>query len=154
MTGSASLPRLAAERLRRVLSAMPVAVLTGARQTGKGTLAQEIGGGTRRYRSLDDFDTLDTARRDPRALFADGGPITLDELQRAPDLLLAVKRAVDADRRPGKFLLTGSADLLLMRQVSESLARRELRSISVVCGASSGRYPRSATRAPVDIRGR
>ena len=124
MTGGAFLPRLAAERLRRVLSAMPVAVLTGARQTGKSTLAQEIGGGTRRYRSLDDFDALDTARRDPRALFAGGGPITLDEVQRAPDLLLAVKRAVDADRRPGRFLLTGSADLLLMRQVSESLAGR------------------------------
>ena len=119
-----AVPRLAAHPLRRVFSSMPVAVLTGARQTGKSTLAQDIGGPTRRYRSLDDFDVLDAARRDPNSLVGGAQPITLDEVQRAPDLLLAVKRAVDRDRRPGRFLLTGSADLLLMRQVSESLAGR------------------------------
>ena len=51
-------------------------------------------------------------------------PVTLDEVQREPDLLRAVKRAIDRDRTPGRFLLTGSANLLLMRQVSESLAGR------------------------------
>ena len=103
---------------------MPVTVLTGARQTGKSTLAQELGGPTRRYRSLDDFGVLDAARRDPDSLLGSPEDMTLDEVQRAPDLLLAVKRMVDRERRPGRFLLTGSADLLLMRQVSESLAGR------------------------------
>ena len=67
---------------------------------------------------------LDAARRDPEALVGGPGPVTLDEVQRAPSLLLAVKRAIDRDRTPGRFLLTGSANLLLMRQVSESLAGR------------------------------
>ena len=124
VTHHENVPRLAADRIRRVLSNMPVTVLTGARQTGKSTLAQEIGGPARRYRSLDDFDTLDAARRDPASLLGGPDAVTLDEVQRAPDLLLAVKRAVDRERRPGRFLLTGSADLLLMRQVSESLAGR------------------------------
>ena len=66
----------------------------------------------------------DVARRDPEALLGGHGPLTLDEVQREPDLLLEIKRAIDRDRRPGRFLLTGSANLLLMRQVSESLAGR------------------------------
>jgi predicted AAA+ superfamily ATPase len=103
---------------------MPVAVLTGARQTGKSTLAQHLVPGERRFVSLDDLDALELARRDPDALLGEAAPVTLDEVQRAPDLLLAVKRAVDRHRRPGAFLLTGSANLLLMRRVSESLAGR------------------------------
>lgn len=67
---------------------------------------------------------LDAARRDPEALVGGAEPVTLDEVQRAPGLLSAVKRAIDRDRKPGRFLLTGSANLLLMRQVSESLAGR------------------------------
>jgi hypothetical protein len=63
-------------------------------------------------------------RRDPEALVGGSGALTLDEVQREPTLLAAVKRAIDRDRKPGRFLLTGSADLLLMRQVSESLAGR------------------------------
>ena len=67
---------------------------------------------------------LDAARRDPEVLVGGRGAVTLDEVQREPDLLRAVKRAIDRDRTPGRFLLTGSANLLLMRQVSESLAGR------------------------------
>lgn len=103
---------------------MPAVVVTGARQTGKSTLAEHLVQGERRYRSLDDFDVLDAARRDPEALVGGSEPITLDEVQREPGLLPAVKRAIDRDRKPGRFLLTGSANLLLMRQVSESLAGR------------------------------
>lgn len=103
---------------------MPAVVLTGARQTGKSTLAQRLTAGERRFVSLDDLDALDIARRDPDALVAGEAPITLDEVQREPDLLLAVKRAIDRRRRPGRFLLTGSANLLLMHRVSESLAGR------------------------------
>ena len=78
----------------------------------------------RRYLSLDDLDVLDLARRDPDALVRGSRPVTLDEVQREPDLLSAVKREIDRERRPGRFLLTGSANLLLMRRVSESLAGR------------------------------
>ena len=110
--------------LRDRLAVMPVVVLTGARQTGKTTLAEHLVPGRRQYRTLDDLDVLDLARRDPEALVGSSQPITLDEVQRVPDLLHAVKRAVDQERTPGRFLLTGSANLLLMRQVSESLAGR------------------------------
>ena len=103
---------------------MPAAVVTGARQIGKSTLASHLVPGGRRYASLDDLDVLDAARRDPEALVGGTGPVTLDEVQREPGVLRAVKQAVDRDRRPGRFLLTGSANLLLMRQVSESLAGR------------------------------
>ncbi len=110
--------------LARRLRAMPAVVVTGARQTGKSTLAEVLTPGRRRYLSLDDLDVVDLARRDPEALVGGAVPVTLDEVQREPDLLLAVKRAIDKDRRPGQFLLTGSANLLLMRGVSESLAGR------------------------------
>jgi hypothetical protein len=122
--GMKTLPRLVGAALAERLRVMPAVVLTGARQTGKSTLAEHLVQGERRYRSLDDFDVLDAARRDPEALVGDAEPVTLDEVQREPGLLLAVKRAIDRNRKPGRFLLTGSANLLLMRQVSESLAGR------------------------------
>ena len=103
---------------------MPAVVVTGARQTGKSTLVRELTPGPRRYFSLDDLDVVDAARRDPEVLVGGSEPVTLDEVQREPHLLLAVKRAIDRQRQPGRFLLTGSANLLLMRQVSESLAGR------------------------------
>jgi hypothetical protein len=103
---------------------MPAVVVTGARQTGKTTLARDLAPARRRYVSLDDLDAADAARRDPDALVGGAEAITLDEVQREPELLRAVKRAIDRRRRPGQFLLTGSANLLLMRQVSESLAGR------------------------------
>jgi predicted AAA+ superfamily ATPase len=119
-----TLPRLVDDALAARLRVMPAVVLTGARQTGKSTLVEQLVPGDRRYRSLDDFDVRDAARRDPEALLGGDDPLTLDEVQREPGLLTAVKRAIDRDRRPGRFLLTGSANLLLMRQVSESLAGR------------------------------
>ena len=118
------LPRLVDDALAARLRVMPAVVVTGARQTGKSTLVEQLVPGDRRYRSLDDFDVRDVARRDPEALLGGDDPLTLDEVQRLPGLLTAVKRAIDRDRRPGCFLLTGSANLLLMRQASESLAGR------------------------------
>ena len=117
------LQRLVAEQLARHLRTMPAVVLTGARQTGKSTLAQAVEPG-RRFVSLDDFDVLDAARRQPEALTGGDAPVTLDEVQRAPDLLHEVKAAIDRGRQAGRFLLTGSANLLLMKQVTESLAGR------------------------------
>ncbi len=119
-----TLPRLVGGALVDRLRVMPAVVVTGARQTGKSTLAEHLAGSARRYASLDDLDVLDAARRDPDVLVGGTEPVTLDEEQREPDLLLAVKRAIDRDRVAGRFLLTGSANLLLMRQVSESLAGR------------------------------
>ncbi len=104
-----TLPRLVVPSLTDRLGVMPAVVVTGARQTGKSTLAQELTPGTRRFLSLDDLDVLDVARRDPDALVGGAQPVTLDEVQREPDLLHAVKRAIDRQRRPGQFLLTGDA---------------------------------------------
>jgi len=122
--GMNTLPRLVGTALAERLRVMPAVVVTGARQTGKSTLAGQLVPGERRYVSLDDLDMLDAARREPEVLLGGPGAVTLDEVQRAPSLLPAVKRAIDRDRKPGRFLLTGSANLLLMRQVSESLAGR------------------------------
>jgi len=117
-------PRLVAQSLAERLRIMPAVVVTGARQSGKSTLSQQFTASQRRYFSLDDLDVVDAARRDPDVLVGGTQPVTLDEVQREPDLLRAVKRAIDRRRTPGQFLLTGSANLLLMRQVSESLAGR------------------------------
>lgn len=119
-----TLPRLVESALAERLRVMPAVVVTGARQTGKSTLVSERVAGSRRYATLDDLDALDAARRDPEALVGGTGAVTLDEVQREPALLAAVKRAIDRKRTPGRFLLTGSANLLLMRRVSESLAGR------------------------------
>ena len=120
----AVLPRLVGASLAQRLRVMPAVVVTGARQTGKSTLVRDLVPGPRRYLSLDDLDVLDAARREPEILLDGREPVILDEVQREPRLLLAVKQAIDRHRRPGRFLLTGSANLLLMRQVSESLAGR------------------------------
>jgi len=130
------LPRAITANLGAALRVMPAVVVAGARQTGKTTLARAVGWADdapgagpatrtgRPYLSLDDFDVLDLARRDPDALVRNSHPVTLDEVQREPGLLSAVKREIDRGRQPGRFLLTGSANLLLMRRVSESLAGR------------------------------
>ena len=119
------LPRLAAPALGRAASVMPVTVLTGARQTGKSTLVRDLApAGRRPYFTLDDLDILDQASSASDDLVARADRLTLDEVQRAPRLLLAVKRAVDRRRVAGRFVLTGSANLLLMHQISETLAGR------------------------------
>ena len=109
-------------QLQAALKALPVVVLTGARQTGKTTLAQTLPQ-KRTLVSLDDLGILGQAQSDPDSLLA-SRPVTVDEVQRAPELLLPIKRQVDRQRKAGDFLLTGSANLLLMGKVAESLAGR------------------------------
>lgn len=111
--------------VERLLRKFPVVVITGARQTGKTTLVQHLPSASgRRFRTLDDPVTADLARRDPETLLGEAPRIALDEVQRRPELLLLIKRLVDRNRVAGRFLLTGSANLLLMAGVSESLAGR------------------------------
>jgi len=125
MNKKSCLPRLIAPRIAGALRHFPVVVLTGARQTGKSTLVSSPPLGNRRtYRSLDDFDVLERAQNRPDLLIQEAGRMTLDEVQRAPSLLVAIKRSVDRDRTAGQFLLTGSQNLLMMRRISETLAGR------------------------------
>ena len=111
-------------QLRAHLDAMPVVIVTGARQAGKTTLARSFAPGPRRFLSLDELQVLDAAERDPDSLFGVDEAVTVDEVQRAPRLLTAMKRRVDDNRQRGQFLVTGSANLALMARVSESLAGR------------------------------
>lgn len=120
-------PRLITKALAADLDTFPVAVLTGARQTGKSTLAHESEIFSRRpYLTLDDFGVRQQAADAPHDLLLRYPTMTLDEVQREPNLLLAVKALVDQDRprKRGRFLLTGSANLLLMNAVVDSLAGR------------------------------
>lgn len=118
-------PRWITPLLRQALEDMPVLVLTGARQVGKSTLLlNEQPFLNFRFLSMDDFDVLRQAQEQPEALWAGSDRVILDEVQKAPHLLPAVKRAVDQEPGQVKFVLSGSANLLLMKQVSESLAGR------------------------------
>lgn len=120
-------PRFASGLLRKALAVSPVVILMGARQTGKSTLVQHEPSLTDHlYLTLDDPGVREQARLAPEDLLRSAPNLVLDEVQREPDLLLAVKRIVDADRprKHGRFVLTGSANLHLMRRVSESLAGR------------------------------
>jgi hypothetical protein len=116
---------MAARALVAAERALPVAVVTGARQTGKTTLVRDlVASQDRTYLTFDDLDVLDQAQRAPDDLVSRAPRLTLDEIQRAPAVLLAVKRAVDARRTRGRFVLTGSANLLLLKGVADSLAGR------------------------------
>jgi len=118
------LPRSLQPALEEALSDSPVVCLLGPRQCGKSTLARHCDP-ARDYFSLDDKNYLDLALNDPRG-FIDELPeqVTIDEIQRAPELSLAIKRSVDANRKPGRFLLTSSANLLQLPRLADSLAGR------------------------------
>ncbi|PZA07726.1 MULTISPECIES: ATP-binding protein [unclassified Meiothermus] len=120
-------PRYLAQPLREALRARPVILLLGGRQVGKSTLAQALvaEGLLDRYLTLDDLTLLAAATEDPQGFLAGlQGPVVLDEIQRAPGLLLPLKAWVDRDRRPGRFLLTGSANLLALPKAAGFLVGR------------------------------
>lgn len=103
----------------------PVVMLAGPRQAGKTTLVRQIAQRQGlRYLTLDDELTRLSAREDPVGMIRSLDRGVIDEIQRAPQLLLAIKKSVDEDRRPGRFLLTGSANLMALPTVADSLAGR------------------------------
>jgi predicted AAA+ superfamily ATPase len=111
--------------LQAAVEAHPVVVLTGARQVGKSTLLRNAAPFRDwRFRTMDDYDVLRQAREHPEALWAGTNQIVLDEVQKVPQMLSAIKQMVDANPGQMRFVLSGSANLLLMQQVSESLAGR------------------------------
>lgn len=114
------------ESVHVAMADTPVVLLNGARQTGKTTLAKSIAEKTgAEYFTLDDAATLALAAGDPAGFIRNlSGPVVLDEIQKAPDLFPAIKVAVDRNRRPGRFLLTGSANVMTLPRLSESLAGR------------------------------
>lgn len=118
------LPRHLRGALEAALADTPVVCLLGPRQCGKSTLSRHCEP-ERHYVSLDDKAYLNLAMADPQG-FVDDLPekVAIDEVQRAPELALAIKRSVDANRKPGRFLLTGSANLLQLPRLADSLAGR------------------------------
>ena len=113
--------------LREAMGDTPVTLLIGPRQSGKSTLAQQLVAelDEARYVTLDRGLNLAAAREDPAGFVASEAPtLVIDEVQRAPDLLREIKASVDRDRRPGRFVLTGSADVLTLPHVAETLAGR------------------------------
>jgi hypothetical protein len=117
-------PRRIEQRLAEALLDTPVVLLAGPRQAGKTTLVRQVAAKGLRYLTLDDELTLLAARADPVGLIRSLDRAVIDEIQRAPQLLLAIKKSVDEDRRPGRFLLTGSANLMALPVVADSLAGR------------------------------
>jgi predicted AAA+ superfamily ATPase len=119
------MPREIASLIIAATADMPVVVITGMRQTGKSTFLQsqkELQAW--KYITLDDFNQLAAARENPDGFVASEEPLIIDEAQRCPELFIAIKRAVDRRRSPGRFILSGSANFLLMKNLSESLAGR------------------------------
>lgn len=116
--------RFAEARLREALADTPVVLVVGPRRAGKTTLVRDIDGAGRAYLTLDDQTVLSAAQEDPVGFVRSLDRVTIDEVQRAPELLLAIKKSVDEDYRPGRFLLTGSANVLTLPRVADSLAGR------------------------------
>jgi uncharacterized protein len=115
------------ERLIQALEDTPAVLINGARQTGKTTLAQlpELVKQGRQYLTFDDPGMLAAAKQDPNGFIAGlNTPVTLDEVQHVPGLFPAIKMAIDRKREAGRFLLTGSVNVLLLPKLSESLAGR------------------------------
>ena len=149
------------KRIQEVLKVRRVVVISGARQSGKTTLAQKIAGEQDSFLSLDNEGILATALSDPMGFVKHTkGTLIIDEIQKAPSLLLAIKQVVDADNRAGQFLLTGSADIATLPKITDSLAGRisHIRLRGLTMGEILGKQPTFLDKAfkrdwPLQIKG-
>ena len=116
--------RFVEPKVNNSLSNSPVTLITGPRQSGKTTLAKKFQDSNRQYLSFDNLDTLNHAKQDPMGFIRTLDIAILDEIQRVPELFLAIKSSIDNDRRYGRFLLTGSANILEMPEMGDSLVGR------------------------------
>lgn len=118
-------PRYVKKRLVEALQDTPVVAINGPRQCGKSTLAKQFIDDDRIYYTLDDQATLNAALEDPAGFVRTlPNKVIIDEIQRAPELFLSIKKRVDDNRQAGQFLLTGSANILVLPQIADSLAGR------------------------------
>lgn len=121
------LKRDIALKVLEALKDIPVVVITGMRQTGKTTFLQKQPGlHQRRYVTFDDFSQLEAAKLDPDRFVSSYEPLTIDEAHKCPEILTAIKKAVDKKRIPGQFLLSGSANFAVLKGIAESLAGRSV----------------------------
>ena len=134
--------------LQEALGDTPAVLINGPRQSGKTTLARQCGENMP-YLSLDDATRLSAARADPQGFIRQIDRAIIDEIQRAPELLLALKLSIDSDRRPGRFLLTGSANVMSLPTIADSLAGRiEVHALLPLSNAEiAGREPNFLERA-------
>ncbi len=119
-------PRFSTEKIKIALTDTPVVFVMGARQSGKTTLVKSLIDNAWEYINLDDQTQFEIAQNDPVGFIRNlpAKRIAIDEIQRLPELFIAIKQAVDENRTPGRFLLTGSANALLLPRLSDSLAGR------------------------------
>lgn len=116
--------RVIGEKLREFARLYPVVTLTGPRQSGKTTLCRALFP-EKEYVNLEDAEQRLIARTDPKGFLGRfARDVVIDEIQRVPDLVSAIQVDVDAHKRPGRYILTGSQNLLLMKSVSQSLSGR------------------------------
>lgn len=116
--------RILGQHISAAAEKMPVVAITGPRQSGKSTLVQQIFP-THVYLNLEDIEHRKFALSDPKGFLQNlGGKAILDEVQYAPDLLSYIQVAVDREKVPGQFVISGSQNLLLMESVAQSLAGR------------------------------
>ena len=116
--------RFVERRAEEALADTPVVLIVGPNGAGKTTLVRKMGETGWTYSTLDDQTVLEAAQSDPAGFIRGLDRAIIDEIQRAPNLLLAIKKTVDEDYRPGRFLLTGSANVLTLPRVADSLAGR------------------------------
>ncbi len=135
--------RFVERRAEEALSDTPVVLIVGPRRAGKTTLVRKMCDTSRTYMTLDDQTVLAAAQSDPAGFIRGLDQAIIDEIQRAPDLLLAIKKTVDEDYRPGRFLLTGSANVLTLPRIADSLAGRmeTIRMLPLARAEVEGRTP-------------
>lgn len=148
MIGIGMFERFVERRAEEALLDTPVVLVVGPRRAGKTTLVRKMGAVGRSYITLDDQTVLEAAQSDPVGFIRGMDKAIIDEVQRAPNLLLAIKKSVDDDYRPGRFLLTGSANVMTLPRVADSLAGRmeTIQMLPLARSEIAGRPPRFLER--------